>query len=401
MTTTTETAPLQDVLQGLKVIDADTHITEPADLWTSRVPARYKDRVPYIKTVNGVDRWYLGDMDFASTGGNVVQADGTKKYGTFYVDSFEQIDRAAYEIQPRLKMMDRLGIYAQIVYPNAIGFSSNKFMRIEDPEVRNLCITVYNDAMAEFQRESDDRIFPQAILPFWDMDVMLAEMRRAKEELKLTGFCVTDRPDSFDIPDLGDSHWDPFWEMASDLGMPINFHIGSGAKDARNDPNRFDGTWESLGPQRRMAVNSANLYMSNARIISNIIMSDLLDRFPGLKFVSVESGIGWIPFVLEGLEYQLDEMVTTGRTQKRRPKEYFRDHVYACFWFEDFGPRNMIEEVGVQNILFETDFPHPTCLYPRHQEHVASVLSDLDPYVRRRVLQDNALELYKLPITVS
>jgi len=141
--------------------------------------------------------------------------------------------------------------------------------------------------------------------------------------------------------------------------------------------------------------------MSNVRIIANLCMSDLFDRYPNLKIVSAESGLGWIPFLLEALEFELDEVVMASderNYQQRRPTEYFRDHLYVTFWFERHAPMTSIEAVGVENVLIETDVPHPTCLYPGAREHFAEVLSGWSPYIRRRVLQDNAAELYKIPL---
>ena len=138
-------------------------------------------------------------------------------------------------------------------------------------------------------------------------------------------------------------------------------------------------------------------YMSNVRIIVNLCMSDLFDRYPNLQVVSAESGIGWIPFVLEAMEFQLDEMVSLPEEvghQQRRPTDYFRDHLYVMFWFEQNAPQKLIEDIGVGNVLVETDIPHPTCLYPNPLKHFADVLGDLEPATRRRVLQDNAAELY-------
>ena len=117
--------------------------------------------------------------------------------------------------------------------------------------------------------------------------------------------------------------------------------------------------------------------------------------------VSAESGIGWVPFILEALEWQLDEMVTDPverGLQQRRPTDYFRDHMYVMFWFEKLAPATMVEEIGVGNILIETDVPHPTCLYPGTLDHFAQVLGGLTDHQRRRILQDNAAELYSIPL---
>ena len=130
-------------------------------------------------------------------------------------------------------------------------------------------------------------------------------------------------------------------------------------------------------------------------------MSNLFDRYPNLKIVSAESGIGWVPFMLESLEFQLDEMVTNAdevALQKRRPTEYFRDHLYVMFWFEQSGAIKLIDDIGVNNVLVETDIPHPTCLYPTPRAHFARVLSGLSRESQQRVLQDNAAELYKIKL---
>ena len=153
---------------------------------------------------------------------------------------------------------------------------------------------------------------------------------------------------------------------------------------------------------QKVAVFATIAYTDTAPTILNFIHSGIFDRYPKLKLVSVESGCGWIPFALEAAEWHIDEMVpAAAKALKRRPTEYFKDHIYATFWFEDQGVKHFVEEVGANNLLFLTDYPHPTALYSGWQERLARVLAKLEPAARRRVMQDNAVELYKLPIPVS
>jgi predicted TIM-barrel fold metal-dependent hydrolase len=150
-----------------------------------------------------------------------------------------------------------------------------------------------------------------------------------------------------------------------------------------------------------MAVSACQFIMSNLRIITNLCFSDLFDRFPKLKIVSAESGIGWVPFLLEMMEFQFDEMVTSHEEvtfAKYRPSEYFKQHLYVTFWFERLGPLTMLDEIGVRNVLLGTDIPHPTCFYPGPREHFVEVLGGLSPDVRRRVVQDNAAALYGIDL---
>lgn len=397
MTTTAPAmAPLKDVVGDAKVIDCDTHYTEPPDLWRDRAPAGYRDRMPYMKTVNGQSLWFIeGDQPFGMVGTTVVNHEGQKIRGKLSIASFEEMDEAAYKVKPRLAVMDRMGVWAQTVYPNAGGFGATKFLGIKDKTLQLACVQIYNDAMAEWQAESGGRLFPQAFLPFWNIDDTLKEVRRIKEELHLTGVTMTDRPEVFDQPDYGQPHWEPFWEMINEYQIPVNFHIGAGLKTFVLD----DFAWGSFGPQRKLASIATLMYMSNAYMVNCFMLSGMFDRYPKLKIVSVESGCGWIPFVIEASEYQWDEMAPDeAKGLQRRPTEYFKEHIYATFWFEDFGVKHFIESIGPNNLLFETDFPHPTCLYPESQAHLAQVLARLDPAVRRRVVQDNAVELYKIPL---
>ena len=155
--------------------------------------------------------------------------------------------------------------------------------------------------------------------------------------------------------------------------------------------------WPSLVASHKACIGGVMLFLDNARILANIIMSGLLDRFPSTSFVSVESGLGWVPFLLEALDYHYSEFGAAGNLQ-RRPSEYFATNFHCCFWFEKRDVSSVIARVGVDNVLFETDFPHPTCLYPVSTEAVAQSLGGLDEGQVRKVLGGNAAQLYDLPL---
>jgi predicted TIM-barrel fold metal-dependent hydrolase len=168
--------------------------------------------------------------------------------------------------------------------------------------------------------------------------------------------------------------------------MPCNFHIGGGG------PIRL---WGNDWPAGRVfAALSTMAQMGNVVCITNLIYSGLLDRFPRLNFVSVESGVGWIPFLLESLDYQYDENGVDDLAL--RPSEYFRRQIYGSYWFEsDLGPA--IEKLGPDNLMFETDFPHATCLYPGVREHVRASMEGLASDVQRKLLYETAARVYQLP----
>jgi predicted TIM-barrel fold metal-dependent hydrolase len=142
--------------------------------------------------------------------------------------------------------------------------------------------------------------------------------------------------------------------------------------------------------------------LANSRFISNLVVSDVLLKWPKLKWVSVESGIGWIPYVLERVDYEYrEEFPDLPVPDRPSAREMFRRHIYGCFWFEYAGPHYLVEYLGADNVMWETDFPHPTCLHPSPVERSAEILGDLDPVILRKIMQDNAVGLYKLPLPVS
>lgn len=427
MSTTHDVSSMAAAIDDLHIIDCDAHLTEPADLWTARVPASSRTPLPVQRTIDGHTAWFIGDDVWASIGGNTIGRGHKKHLGTHMVQPFDEVDPSAWSVPDRLALLDESGVFAQILYPNGIGFSSNHIFAIADEKQRHLILQTYNDFLVDTQEESGGRLFPQALLPFWDMDLTVKEMTRMLDK-GITGFTISDKPEMIGLPELPEPFFAPMWEVFNETGAVANFHIGSGGR--REDfeqvrastrptnvaqplpPQRAGGpvpaagmpappVWRSFGQQRRFAALATQMYMSNVRIVVNMCMSDLFDRYPNVKVVSAESGIGWIPFILEAMEFQLDEMVSLPAEvgfQKRRPTEYFRDHLYVMFWFEQNAPEKLIADIGVNNVLVETDIPHPTCLYPNPRDHFARVLGDLDPATRRRVLQDNASELYGISI---
>ena len=381
----------------IRVIDVDTHLTEPHDLWSSRAPADYVDRLPKVADVDGRPHWILDGepLGFATASG-VVRPDGSKALGTDFMGwTIDEVHPGAYDMDARVEVMDQVGIHAQIIYPNLAGFGSQKFGQIEDVELKRLCVSVYNDAMAEIQENSGERLFPMGLIPWWDIEGSLAEAERIVD-LGLRGIVMCSDPQLRGLPDLGEEDWRPLWEFCCDQELPVNFHIG-----ASESSMGWFGTspWPSQGDDEKLAIGSAMMYLTNARVLANLIFSGVLERYPTLKIVSVESGVGWIPFVLESLDYQMEQLRTDVQAQfSLSPSEYFRRQMYGCYWFEDLSPDKLINQVGPDNVLFETDFPHPTCLYPFGLEQATDALADVGDDVARKVLQDNAAELYKIAV---
>ncbi len=384
-------------LAGVKVIDVDTHFSEPLDLWTSRSPAKYRDRVPQMKTIGGQLVWTIeGDVSMGiPCASSVVAADGGKARGLEFMDWIvTDVHPGCSTTKDRLAVMDACGVFAQIVYPNVLGFGGQGPSARVEPALRLLCTQIYNDAVAEMQAESSGRLFPMALLPWWDVALSVAEAERC-HGMGLRGVNINSDPHRHGMPDLACDAWTPLWEFCADHDLPVNFHIG--ASDASTSWFA-ESSWPSLSPESKLAAGSTMLFLSNARVLVNLIVSGLLERHPRVKFVSVESGVGWVPFILEALDYSIYE-AGAGSGLSMAPIDYFRRQVYACFWFESRDLAAQIRRVGVDNVMFETDFPHPTCLYPNPLQRAAERLGDFTDDERRRLFSGNAAKLYRVPLT--
>lgn len=380
-------------MSGYTIIDVDTHVTESPDLWTSRAPARMKDLVPRIETANdGRLSWIVGGTPMLASPGLTA----TAGVGNFKnpPKNYEEMHPGAYDANARLKYMDKMGIWAMVMYPNVGGFGAQEFLKLNDPELMLTCVQIYNDWQTEWASADSRRLLPITSLPFWDVAAAVKEVRRCAAKGH-KGILFTGEPQSLGQPLLGDPQWNPLWETAVELDLPISFHIGSGNMEMGLLQTKI----AAYGKMAAFTELSVDIFLRNGIQMNDLIMSGVLARHPKIKFISVESGIGWIPFALEALDYQFkgNDVAEEHPEFDLLPSEYFARNIYACYWFEQTAPRRLIDKVGADNILFETDFPHPTSLYGDEvHARIKGGLSDCEESVRRKILWENGQKLYKV-----
>ena len=389
-----------ELAEGLRVVDADSHMTERHDLFTRRAPKGYEERVPHVEQIDGIDTWVIEGTAFGKAGsGGTIDHDGKKhpfqasQGGTWRIGD---VHPAAWDPTERLILNDQLGIDSQVLFPNSMGIGGQNLANsIEDPVLLRLCVELYNDAMAEVQEQSGNRLLPMPIMPAWDIQASVREAQRCAD-MGYRGVNMTADPQDSGAPDLGDPAWDPFWEVCAGLDLPVHFHIG-----ASQTALTYFGTtfWPSQDDYVKPAIGGASLFQNNSRLLLNSAYSGMFDRHPNLKMVSVESGIGWVPFMLEAMDYELEENAPEWfHKLQKLPSRYFTDNWYATFWFETGRGdlQHLVDAVGEDNIMFETDFPHPTCLHPSPLELVHDKIAALRPETQRKIMGENAVKLYRL-----
>lgn len=379
------------------VIDADTHIIEPYDLWTSRVSTeKWGKLVPHVeRNAQGVDYWHVGGERLGLAAGP-AQA-GWNEPPPLKPPTLDHADPATWRNADRLRLMDEYGIHAQVLYPNVAGFGAGKFSDVADAELRYALIRAYNDFLTDWTSEAPDRYIPVMAVPFWDLELSIKELRRC-HAMGHRGLIFSQAPEHFGSPSLGDPHWDALWAVAQDLEMSVNFHIGGG------DQSAMTMLHPSSGIHANFASFPVTFFVGNCRTIATLIGSGICHRFPRLKFVSVESGIGWIPFALQALDWMWVECGVRGEHPEYDllPSEYFRRQMYGCFWFEHgMSFDAALDYLGPDCILYETDFPHPTSMSPgpvssavMPKEFIKTNFSHYSEDVMRKILHDNAASLY-------
>jgi predicted TIM-barrel fold metal-dependent hydrolase len=386
------------------VIDADSHISEPPDLWTSRVPRRYVDDVPtLVRTDDGLDAWTMGGRSLGSVGRNAVA--GWPGFPPELPKTMAETLPASYDAGARLAYMDEAGIWAQVLYPNVAGFGAQNFLRAADEALKLLCVQAYNDFLVDWCAADPTRLLGVMALPFWDVAAAVKEVERGAAA-GLRGVLFTGEPQRFGLPPLGHPHWDPLYAACQAAGLPMHFHIGGGEVDVGADitPERI-GAHGYPGTEAYVAVQ---LFMKNGIQCADLITCGLLPRFPELRFVSVESGTGWLPFMLEAADWSYLGATQPGRiggasqpghvaTEGLLPSELFARQVYVTYWFEHAAPTFLTEALPIDNVLFETDFPHTACLYGNIQETIDHGLAHATDEVRRKFLWENAARLYGIP----
>ena len=281
--------------------------------------------------------------------------------------------------------------------PMVGGFGNGYFLRLGDRDVVAMCVRAYNDFLTDWCSADPDRLVAICALPFWDLDLAVRELHRCLDNgHRAVNFC--NQPQAYGLPELAERHWDPIWAIAQEAGVPITFHVGGGGMGTlMTDP-------AGIGLMTNFAKVSSMIFLDNLRSIADLIFGGVCHRFPGLDFVSVESGVGWLPGALEGFDWQWRNggVGVEHPEYDLLPSEYFRRQIYGCFWFEEGVALDAIARYP-DNLLFETDYPHPTCQHPgpctpaqRPRDYATRILGGLDPEVGEKVLHANAARLFQV-----
>ncbi len=374
-----------------RVISTDDHLQEAPDTWTSRMSAaKWGDKIPHLGPLDRErETWFVYGEPNQRLGVAIVH--GALPDRAKSVKRWEDVPRIAYVPEERVKAMDQDGVDAHTLFGNIAGVAGGTFSNPSFEEAFRLeAIRAFNDFQIEaYSRPFPGRFITLAIVPLWSAAAAVAEVERT-HALGIHGVSFA-FPQQFGYPHICDPHWDPLWRICEETGLSLNLHIGSGGSMGIGTSSDFSGHSE----MRWLAEASTRSIVANTQVMSTILFSGILERFPALKVVSSESGLGWVPYLLETADHQWERQKLWREGMSIRPSEYFRRQCYVNFWFEKTGIENR-HLIGVDNIMWESDFPHPTCSWPNSREFIARSLDGIPADERRRILVDNAVRVFNL-----
>jgi predicted TIM-barrel fold metal-dependent hydrolase len=393
-----------------RIISVDDHVIEPANVWTDRLPAKYREVGPRIERrpikemtfIGGkftaipgepgdpgepVDWWFYEDLRRPLT--RLDTAVGfSRDEVTLTGITYETMRQGSYLVPERLADMDVNHVEASLCFPTFPRFCGQTFLEADDKELALACVKAYNDWMVdEWCAPSNGRLIPLIIVPLWDPVLAAAEIRRNAER-NVHAVCFSEIPSNLGLPSIhdADGYWLPFFEACNETRTTINMHIGSGSK------------MPSTSPDAPAAVGSTLTFANCCFSMVDWLMSGLFNKFTDLKVAYSEGQIGWIPYTLERADTVWRENRGWGGIADKvldPPSELFRRHVYGCFFDDPHGIRS-IEEIGVDNVTYETDYPHSDSTWPHSAKIAAEQTSELSDEVMYKVLRGNAIEMLHL-----
>jgi predicted TIM-barrel fold metal-dependent hydrolase len=373
-----------------KILDTDQHVTPPADLWTKRMPAKYQDWAPRLVDLpEGGQGWMF-------EGGNLVHLFGLENVGGMdprkigWRLNYKDCSPDYWDAKARIKALDVDGVGAALVFPSVAGQS----YRIENDDLFFECLRVYNEGIWEWAHEGDaKRLVPAALIPNRDVEVAIGELKRAQKK-GFRHFQYMGPPSGSPYPTPAD---DPFWAAAQESGMVVSMHGGGSPVPA----NRTKGApikkqpglaappirdQESVGVSR-----GGGLFVCVP--LAQLVFTGVFERFPGLKVGLIETSAGWWPWFVEQMDATFARNRWVGGSKlTKRPSEYLKN-VKISVDRELYGIRHR-DQIGVDKIMFGTDYPHVGTFWPHTRFYVDSVFQDVPDDERDRILWGNAASLY-------
>ncbi|MAE94898.1 MAG: hypothetical protein CL910_09580 [Deltaproteobacteria bacterium] len=357
------------------VISADGHVTEPSDLWVRELPASMRGRGPRVEGREGRLCFVVEDeivrklpVPVDSAAGRVAEGPIDFGWGTS-------------DPQKRLEVLESDGVWAEVLYPNVAFFC---VFHMRDPELQVASCEVYNAWLSDTYR-SHDRYAPVGLLPTRDLEATVRMLR----DFPARGLRAALVPCHDDARPYNDPVWEPLWEAAAGVGVPLSFHVGTGRSQT-----------PAHGPGAAV-VNYVVTVSAPMETVSYLCASGVLERHPELRVVMIECGAGWLAWTLDAMDEAYEEHAAFVKPKLReKPSDSFRRQGAVTFQRDPVGLANAAR-TGARCLMWASDYPHPEGTYPESRAVLARQLEGIPRDVAEAATFRNAAELYGLPLPAA
>jgi predicted TIM-barrel fold metal-dependent hydrolase len=354
-------------LTDMILVSIDDHSIEPPDMYDRHVPEKWRDQAPKIvRNEAGIDTWVFQGHATSTPFGMTATVGWPREEWGFNPGAFSELRPGCFDIHQRVRDMNANGVLASMCFPTMAGFNARTFTEAGDRDLSYVMLQAYNDwHIEEWCGAYPGRFIPLGIVPMWDVDLAVAEVRRiAGKGCRAISFL--EAPHSQGWPSFLSGHWDPMLAELIDQGMVLCLHIGGASGLIQLAPE---------APIDHQIVLPTQVTMLTAQ---DLLFGPTFRRFPELKVALSEGGIGWIPFYLERVDRHFKNQSWIGNDfGGKLPSEVFREHVLACFITDPAGLRDR-HHIGVEILAWECDYPHTDTTWPESPEVLWKELQDAD-----------------------
>ncbi|HTR70742.1 MAG TPA: amidohydrolase family protein [Mycobacteriales bacterium] len=369
-------------VEDMIMISVDDHVVEPPTMFDAHIPDRYRDRAPKIvRQDDGSDVWTFNGAIIPNIGLNAVAGRPRSEYGV-EPTAFEELRPGCWDIGERVKDMNAGGVLGSMCFPSFPGFSGRLFANAEK-DLALAVLRAYNDwHIDEWCGSAPGRFIPMALPVLWDPQLAADEVRRvaAKGCHSLT---FTENPATLGYPSFHSDHWDPLWNAVCDTDTVVSIHLGSSGQLAVTAPDAPIDVMITLQPMNICAA------------AADLLWSRVIKNFSAIRFALSEGGTGWIPYFIDRLDrtYEMHHLWTGQDFGDRLPSEVFREHFLTCFIADPVGVQ-LRDQIGIDNIAWECDYPHSDSSWPQAPEELHAVARAVPDDELAKITYENAMKWY-------
>jgi predicted TIM-barrel fold metal-dependent hydrolase len=368
------------------LFSVDDHIVEPRDVWTTRVPAKYRDRAPHVIERDGREMWVWDGGSELTMGLNAVPGKPREEWGAEPA-RFEDMIPGCYDPNERAKDLLSNGIFASVAFPTLPGFAGRKFQTFPDKDLAVACVQAWNDFIIdEWCAAQPELLVPMTIAPVWDVNLAVAETTRCLER-GTKALCWMEDPANLDLPGYHTDYWEPLFALAEEARLPVCMHIGGAQPQV---------SLEGKVPMVEIAAAFAHA----ARSSVNMMCSHIPRKFPDVRLVWSEGGIGWIAAAIERADRQWErhQYWTHIPYADVLPSEVARRNMWFCMIEEPMGLKYRYD-FRIDHILWESDYPHADTPFPNTQASVKEQFEGVPDDEVELMTHLNAEQLFKFPLS--